>query len=147
MSWFNRNPKLNWSQTMTKVVGTVIWNCSHVWTRPKNTELMSSPGNNSAKTMRVGFLASSATELNRTAGQNPDYWPVTPTGSYHYHKWTPHSNPSPHSLQIIQRLVCYLPPCVEALSDLITSMLNPKMSFVINTNLLHSLVKRWSTRC
>jgi len=33
---------------------------------------MSGPGNKPTKTQRVGFLAGSGTEPNRTAGHNPD---------------------------------------------------------------------------
>ena len=33
---------------------------------------MSGPGNNPAKTSRIGFLAGSGTKPNQTAGQKPD---------------------------------------------------------------------------
>ena len=75
-----RTQKLNWSQRTAKVVGTVIWDRGPAPTRPKNRGFMSRPVNNPAKTKQVGFLPGSGTELNWTAGQNPDCWRVTRTG-------------------------------------------------------------------
>jgi len=61
------------------VWGNVNWNHSAGTTRPKNCGFMSGPGNNPARTKRVGILAGFVTELNRTAGQNSDHWSVTQT--------------------------------------------------------------------
>jgi hypothetical protein len=51
---------------VAKVVGAAKWNHGPVPTRPKDRGFMSGPGNNPAKTTRVGFLAISGTEPNRT---------------------------------------------------------------------------------
>jgi len=53
-----------------KVAETLKWNCG--------------PGNNPSKTKRFGFLVRSGTELNRTAGRNPDRWRVTRTYCLHF---------------------------------------------------------------
>jgi hypothetical protein len=47
------------------VAGTVKWNRGAGTTLPKHLRFMSGPGNNPAKSQRVGFLAGSGTEPNR----------------------------------------------------------------------------------
>ena len=44
---------------------------------------MSGPGNNPAKTERVGFQVGSGTEPNRLSGPNPDRWQGTQTRCEH----------------------------------------------------------------
>jgi len=59
--------------------GMVQWNGGLDKTRPKNRKFVSGPGNLTAKTTRVKFLAGSGTAQNRFAGWNPDCCRVTRT--------------------------------------------------------------------
>jgi len=56
-----------------QVAGTGIWNHGLGTTRPNNGGFMSSPGNNSAKTERVGFLDGSRTKPNHLSNPDPDH--------------------------------------------------------------------------
>jgi hypothetical protein len=64
-----------------KVAAIVKWNRSLGITTPTNHAFISVPGNNPAKTERVGFLARAGTEPNSSARPILDCCPVTWTRS------------------------------------------------------------------